>query len=248
MFIDTHCHLDFDIFDKTRSKIILECQNHSISSFINPATEYNRWDKLLSLNKEFPIINVCFGLHPLFIESHTNIHIEFLEKYTCDINSKLIGEIGLDKRANHFDKQLNLFASQLSIAKNLNKQVIIHSVKSHNETIKAIKNTKFQNGGVIHAFNGNIDIAKTYLDLGFKLGVGGLITYPNSKLRSALKRIPIGMIVLETDSPDMKLYKSEQDINTPMSIIDIFDTLCDIYQINTDILKQQIYKNSLDLI
>ena len=187
-------------------------------------------------------------MHPVFVNHHTKEHLNELEKYTSLNNTKLIGEIGLDKRINNFDKQLKIFTNQIDIANNLDKKVILHSIKSHNEILKTINDYRFNNGGVIHAFNGNIDIAKSYIDLGFKLGIGGLITHSNSKIKNILNNIPISSIVLETDSPDMKLYESKQDINTPTSIINIFQTLCDIYQINTDILQQQIYKNSLDLI
>ena len=248
MFIDTHCHLDFEIFDKTRDNLLLECKTLSINNFLNPATQYSHWDRLIAINEKHSNISICFGLHPIFINSHTKDHLNALEKYTSRYNTKLIGEIGLDKRVSDFDKQIEVFTNQVDIANNLHKQIIIHSVKSHNETIQIIKNYKFKHGGVIHAFNGNIDIAKSYIDLGFKLGIGGLITQPNSKIKTTLNSIHIENIVLETDSPDMKLYDSKQNINTPASIIDIFETLCDIYQINTDIIQQQIYKNSLDLI
>ncbi len=93
--------------------------------------------------------------------------------------------------------------------------MIIHSVKSHNEIIKTIKDNHFTKGGIIHAFNGNTDIAKAYIDLGFKLGIGGLISNPNSKLPKTLKNINPSSIVLETDSPDMKLYNCNENMNTP---------------------------------
>ena len=248
MFIDTHCHLDFEVFDSTRDELINNCLNLGISDFINPATQSSSWDKLLQISNQFSNIHICFGLHPIFITNHSLADISKLEEYTQFIDTKLIGEIGLDKRVVDFDKQLSIFSNQISVAQNLDKKVIIHSVKSHNEIIKTLKDSKFTNGGIIHAFNGNADIAQTYIDMGFKLGIGGLISHPTSKLPKTLATIAPSNIVLETDSPDMRLYGSDKNINTPASIPQIFELLCDIYQLNPAILKQQIYNSSLEFI
>ena len=245
MFIDTHCHLDFDVFDNSRIDIISKCDFLNINHFINPATEFSRWDKLININNQFPNISICFGLHPTFTNNHQISHLDNLEKFTTENNCRLIGEIGLDKRFNNFDKQLDIFTQQINIANNLQKPVIIHSVKSHNEIIKTIKDNKFTNGGIIHAFNGNIDIAKTYIDLGFKLGIGSIVSQPTNKLKNILTEIDYQNIVLETDSPDMPLFNSKDKINTPVSVIDIFEILKNIYTENADILMKAIYKNSL---
>lgn len=128
------------------------------------------------------------------------------------------------------------------------KPIIIHSVKSHNEIIKTLKDNKFKHGGIIHAFNGNTNIANIYIELGFKLGIGGILTHPNTNLKNVLKSINIEDIVLETDSPDMKPYNSTDKYNTPLNIRHYFDILVDIYNINPVILKQQLYKNSIAFI
>lgn len=247
MFIDTHCHLDFDVFSSSRKELMLRCEKLGISHFINPATKSENWNNLVELNKQFSNISIAFGLHPLFIKEHKLNDLEILPQYTNSHNTRLIGEIGLDKRITNFDRQLKFFSAQIDIAKDLKKPVIIHSVKSHNEVIKILKDSKFSYGGIIHAFNGSIDIAKTYIQLGFKLGVGGLISQPHSKLKQTLLDIPVESIVLETDSPDMSLYGAK-NTNTPKSIPKIFELVCNIYQTNTDILRQQFYTNSLEFI
>ena len=248
MFIDTHCHLDFKVFDNIRQRLISDCSQLEVSHFINPATQNSTWDKLVAINKQFSNIHICFGLHPIFIKNHILADISKLEEYTVKYNTKLIGEIGLDKRITNFDKQLNIFSKQINVAQNLDKKVIIHSVKSHNEVIKTLKESKFTNGGIIHAFNGNADIAKTYIDMGFKLGIGGLISHPTSTLHKTLLSISPRDIVLETDSPDMKLFNCNENISTPASIPIIFELLCNIYELNPAILKQQIYNSSLEFI
>ncbi|API86973.1 TatD family hydrolase [Francisella uliginis] len=248
MFIDTHCHLDFEVFDENRKDLINRCGDLEIKHFINPATQRVSWDSLIALNKEFSNIHICFGLHPIFIDKHSNSDLNDLESYTQEAATKLIGEIGLDKRFDNFNKQLKLFSAQVSIARNLNKKVIIHSVKSHNEVLKTLKDLKFKHGGIIHAFNANYDIAQKYIELGFKLGVGSILSYPKTKLKDTLSKIDPKNIVLETDSPDMLLYNSNENINTPKNIPKIFELLSNIYDLNPDILKQQIYNTSLEFI
>ncbi|WP_150463946.1 TatD family hydrolase [Francisella sp. XLW-1] len=248
MFIDTHCHLDFTIFDKTRTTLLQNCDELGITHFINPATQRNNWDNLIQLNHQYNNISICFGLHPVFINNHSISDLNALEEYSNKHSTKIIGEIGLDKRFENFDKQIEFFSAQIAIAKNLNKQVIIHAVKSHSEVLQIIKDLKFTNGGIIHAFNANDFIAQQYIDLGFKLGIGGIISHPQSKLKQTLQKVNPKNIVLETDSPDMRLYNSHEDINTPENIPTIFELLKDIYQLNPDILKQQIYNNSLEFI
>ena len=249
MFIDTHCHLDFKVFNGNLNKLVKKCVESGITNFINPATVRKNWNNLVKIQNEFDKIKICFGLHPLFIKKHKYSDIEDLEIYLDKYNNNLIGEIGLDKRIGLFDKQIEFFKDQLLIAQKNKSKVIIHSVRSHQEVIKIIKKINFKNGGIIHAFNNNFQIAQEYIKLNFTLGIGTLISHPKSKIRKDIDKINPKNIVLETDSPDMSLYQ-EQNMkrNTPDNIPKIFDILSNIYKVNNDMLMEQIYNNSLNFI
>lgn len=247
MLIDTHCHLDFECFDDQRESLLLNCHQQNIRHFINPATTYQRWDKLISLHQTFPQITIALGLHPCFIEQHTTEHLDQLDQMLSQHSIHLVGEIGLDKRfPEHYTKQLDFFAQQLSIAQRYDCPVIIHSVKAHSDTLQAIKSHKVSNG-IIHAFNGSYEIAKQYIDLGFKLGIGSILSYPHNKLSHVISKLPLSALVLETDSPDMPLYGST-GINSPLLLTASFARLCELRKESAKEILTIVSINSLNFI
>ncbi|WP_162902444.1 TatD family hydrolase [Facilibium subflavum] len=248
MFIDTHCHLDFDIFDQTRLSLLQDCQNNDITHFINPATSFDRWQKVIEITQKHSNITPALGLHPVFIEQHDKNHLDLLADWLDTHSIKIVGEIGLDKRIADFPKQQSFFQAQLELAEQYKKPVIIHSVKSHNEIIQILKSIKFTQGGIIHAFNGNINTAKSYAHLGFKLGIGTLLHYPHSKIAKDISQFHIDWLVLESDAPDMPLPKKKNKINTPLSILQTFMCLHAKLSLPKTYLAQKLYHNSLTLI
>jgi len=122
--------------------------------------------------------------------------------------------------------------------------IIVHHRRSHNEVIERIKKFKPLRAGIIHAFSGSYQQAKTYLDLGFKLGIGGTITYPRAaKTIKAIKRLPLDCLVLETDAPAMPLSDQQGQANSPINIIRIFNTLCDLRSESKEVISQTIEEN-----
>ncbi|MCF6766592.1 TatD family hydrolase [Thiotrichales bacterium 19S3-7] len=226
MLADTHCHLDFDEFDHDREELLKQITDNNIQRLINPSISRNNWQNVISLSKQYPLITAAIGMHPCFINDHNPNDLAELENQLITENISLLGEIGLDKRVDKFNEQLFYFAEQLKIAKKLNLPVIIHSVRAHTEIIHQLKLLKFTAGGIIHAFNGPIDIAESYLNLGFKLGIGSILTYPKNKLLNIITSLPLSSFVLETDSPDMPPHHSAKNRNTPLSLILIYNIVC----------------------
>lgn len=222
MLIDSHCHLDFPCFDEERHTIIKNCADLCIDTIVTPGTEASSWPKIMALSLQFKALKPALGLHPYFLKSYQEKDLETLLAYLTKYRQKIValGEIGLD---NFIDVepalQRHVFESQLAIACDFNLPIIVHHRQSHNDIIKIIKRVKFTGGGIIHAFSGSLQEAFTYQDLGFKLGIGGLITYPRAqKTRHVVSQVPLELLVLETDAPDMPLFGRQGKRNTPENI------------------------------
>ena len=133
---------------------------------------------------------------------------------------------------------------QIELAIKYHKPLILHHRQSHNELIRLLKQNEFPHGGIIHAFSGSEQIANTYIEMGFMLGVGGTITYPRAKkTRGSIKTIPLEFIVLETDSPDMPLNGFQGEINTPLQLPLVVKELAILKQISEHEVIEQTTRN-----
>jgi TatD DNase family protein len=219
---------------------------NDVTLLINPSIHQESWKTLLELRNKFTNIKIGLGLHPCFISDHHIEHLPLLEQTLISEEVNIIGEIGLDKRyfENYLTQQI-YFTEQLSIAQSLKLPVIIHSVRAHTDIIQILKNMGFTQGGIIHAFYGSLEEANQYLTLGFKLGIGGLVTYPkNTKLHKVIKHLPKNAIVLETDSPDMPLFQQLQKYNEPSNIPIIFSKICALRNECSRELQTQFWHNT----
>ncbi len=228
--IDSHCHLDFPVFDAERPALIERCNAVGIQSFIVPGVEAVSWPRLIQLRTDFPGVHIAFGLHPYFIENHQLQDIEKLKQFCEKFSPIAIGEIGLDfyRKDLPKEKQITFFQAQLQVAEALKLPVILHVRKAHQDVLQMLKHYQIP-GGIAHAFNGSYEQALQYIDLGFKLGFGGALTLPNArKLHSLAENLSLQSIVLETDSPDMKPANYLSAYNTPLSLLQTLDTLADI--------------------
>jgi TatD DNase family protein len=248
MYIDSHCHFDFDVFDDQRDALMSRCLASGVGGFLVPATTQSSWSKLASLITYYPEWRAAYGLHPYFLGGAELAQVDLLGEQ-CDTDRVVaVGEIGLDCWPGAIDMaiQVDFFSRQLSVAKSLQLPVIVHSRKSYDLVLKCMKGVKFQNGGVVHAFNGSFEQAKRFLDLGFVLGIGGTITYPRAKkAHRVLAALDSQAFVLETDSPDMPLNGFQGQINTPLAIPIIAQCVAAIRAENVEQIAMQTCDNLL---
>ena len=248
--IDTHCHLDVTDFDHDREQVLKNCRDKGISKIIVPAIEAKSWNKVLDLCKAEQGLYPALGLHPVFIQHHHSKNLIQLEQLLETTSPVAIGEVGLDFYIKELDQQqqLELFEAQLVIAKNHSLPVILHVRKAHDQVLKLLKNMKLK-GGFCHAFNGSYQQAEQYLELGFKLGFGGTLTYENStKIHKLAKTLPLEAIVLETDAPDMVVESHRGQRNSPEYILESLTALASIRNEDIETIAEQTTKNANDVI
>ena len=227
MLVDTHCHIDFDEFNHDRSTVLERAQSLGVSDIIVPSVAKSSWFKTIQVCDQFSQLHLALGLHPIFIDQHQPQDLLELNRLINRHNPVAVGEIGLDfyNKSSDKDKQTAFFSKQLIIAKQHDLPVIIHNRKAHDECLSALKRLKLK-GGIIHAFNGSMQQAEMYIELGFLLGFGGMLTYQRSrKSRSLVKQIPIKHLVLETDAPDMSVEQHRGERNSPEYLPLILDSV-----------------------
>jgi TatD DNase family protein len=253
-FTDSHCHLDFDAFSADLTNLLRQCQQANIHHIVIPTIGPKNWHKALKLAKRHKgkklTLHPCLGIHPWFLKDlpsdSLSVLADLVENNIDDIVA--IGEAGIDgvidKEQNNLSRQIEVFEQQLSLAKNHHLPIIVHHRRSHQHIVPMLRQSKVTKGGIIHAFSGSYQQACEYIDLGFKLGIGGTITYPRAeKTIKAVKRLPLESLVLETDAPSMPLYGFQGQDNSPLQLIKIFESLASIRNESIEDLAHALESN-----
>lgn len=205
ILIDTHCHLYGEEFKDDIGAVIERAQQQGVTRFYLPAIDSEAIPGMLELEIEYP--GVCIpmmGLHPCYVKENYRQELAIAEEWLAKRSFVAIGEIGLDF---YWDKtfvkeQYEAFTTQMQWALDKQLPIVIHTRNAMEETIEAVKPFADKGlSGIFHCFSGDADAAKKVIDMGFYLGIGGVITYKNSGLAEALDKIGPEYLVLETDAP-----------------------------------------------
>ncbi len=258
MFLfDSHCHLDFNDFNPDRHSVLDRCHQKGIKAITLPGTTQARWPTIIELSKKLSdsstVMFYALGLHPYFLDEHHTDHLTTLEHLLAQRPARLVavGEIGLDFYLNHLNRnqQESLFKAQVKIAKAHKLPIILHARKSHDRILKILRELHFQEGGIVHAWSGSEQQANRFIEMGFKLGFGGAITYSRAtKLRHLAASLPLTSLVLETDAPDMAPAAFKGQRNSPEYLPLILDELCQLRPESADIIAQQATRNTMDIL
>jgi TatD DNase family protein len=247
MFTDSHCHLNFSCFSNELDNLFEKFATKKITKVVIPGTQASSWEAIKAIANQYPSAFYALGIHPHFLASFQNEDLNTLNSLLKNRDNKCIalGEIGLDKFSSiDLAQQEWVFIEQLKLAQQFQLPIILHCVKMQGRVLALLKQYKFKQGGVYHAFSGSIEVANEFIKLGFKLGVGGVITYPNStKTRQTFAQLPLDALLLETDAPDMPLYKQKTKNNTPLNVLPIFECLVSLRNESKTQLATQLYKN-----
>ncbi len=204
--IDTHTHLYSEEFDEDRKEMIERALNKGVSKFYLPAINSETHQKMLNLEEEYPTqIFSMMGLHPCYVKPESwEEELKIVEKHLNERKFPAIGEIGIDLYWDQstLEIQVKAFEQQIDWAIEKDLPIVIHTRSSFDEVFEVLDRKKHPKlRGIFHCFSGDLEQAKRAIDLGFILGIGGVVTFKNGKIDKFLHEIPLDKIVLETDSP-----------------------------------------------
>lgn len=214
MLIDTHCHLSYDDY-KNLDEIINDMNGYMLASGCDDKTN----KEVLELTKKYDKVYGTLGIHPEEVDSITQNSFKFIEDNLNNPKIVGIGEIGLDYywRQDNKEKQKEVFEYQVKLAEKYNIPIVVHSREAIQDTYDILK--KYNVTGSIHCFSSSLDMAKKFIKLGYKIGVGGTVTFKNSKkIQDIVKELDLKDIFLETDSPYLTPEPFRGQKNKPSNV------------------------------
>ena len=211
MWIDTHCHLDAREFDADRDAVVARAHAAGVGRIIVPAVSVGNFEAVRELAHAHGF-GYALGIHPLCVDGAAPDDLQQLREALAmnrgDQRLVAIGEIGIDHFVAGLDavRQERFFAAQVELACEFDLPVIVHSRRAIDRVLKHLRHAGLR-GGVAHAFNGSEQQAQVLIELGFKLGFGGAMTFERAlRIRRLAQALPLEAIVLETDAPDIPPY------------------------------------------
>lgn len=256
MFIDTHCHLDFEGFNKDRDEVIKRARDVGVEKIINVGCDLEQSKNSISLAEKYEFIYVSVGFHPQEANGVDDQTFSELEKLAGHPKVVAIGECGLEyygirnQELGIREKQKNIFKKQIELAIGLNKPLIIHCRDAYDDIINIlnsyflIHNSKLN--GVIHFFSGGLEHAKQLLDLGFFISFTGLITFVLD-YDKVIQSIPLDKILIETDTPFVAPIPYRGKRNEPAYVVETAKKIAEIKNISFNEVAEQTSKNALNL-
>jgi TatD DNase family protein len=231
-FIDTHAHVYAEELTTSIDVVIENSIKAGISKIIMPAIDSTTLDAMLKVEQQFPEHCIAMmGLHPCYVKENYKAELKLVEDWIGKRKFIAIGEIGLDF---YWDKtfakeQQFVFETQMQWALDLQLPIAIHTRNAMGETIEAVKPfAKKGLRGVFHCFSGSKESAEQIIDMGFHLGLGGVLTYKNAGVAEAVKDIPMEYLVLETDAPYLAPVPYRGKTNEPAYMLEVAKKLAEI--------------------
>ena len=206
MIIDTHAHYDDERFDEDRDELLLSMREKGVEAIVNASASLKGCYDSLALAEKYDFMYFLAGIHPSdALDLEIDGNFDKIKGMAMHNKCVAVGEIGLDYYWDEPERsiQKKWFEAQLNLANEINKPINVHSRDAYADTMDIIKSTKaYENGGIIHCFSYGVECAREFLDMGFMLGIGGVLTFKNGKkLKEVVEYAPLDQLVLETDCP-----------------------------------------------
>lgn len=248
LIFETHAHYDDQAFSEDREEILSTLEAHGIEAVVNVSASVQSLDATVGMIKKYPNVYGTVGIHP---DEVGDITPEVWEKMRilCDLEKVIaVGEIGLDyywDKENH-RTQIEWFEKQMDLAREKHLPIVIHSRDAAADTLNVVKANKAEEiGGIVHCFSYGKEMAREYLDIGFYLGIGGVLTFNNAKkLKEVVAYAPMDRLVLETDSPYLSPVPFRGKRNSSHNIPYIVQAISDIKGISSETVVEITNKNA----
>lgn len=204
-WIDTHTHLYVEAFDTDRALVVEHAINQGVDRFYLPAIDFETTERMFAMEKAYPEqVRLMMGLHPTHVTDQYKTALDHVEEWLFKRPFAAVGEIGIDLywEQKNLKQQIEVFEQQILWAKTLELPIVIHCRDAFDEIFQVLR--KHQDSklrGIFHCFTGTYEQGLEIIHMGFKLGIGGVVTFKNGKINTFLHQIPLSEIVLETDAP-----------------------------------------------
>ncbi|MBT8221130.1 MAG: TatD family hydrolase [Bacteroidia bacterium] len=244
-FIDTHTHIYIDKFEVDFDEMMSRAANNQISTFVLPAIDSGHTEAMMSCESEN--VHLMMGLHPCSVGSNVGEELDYVRQWLEKRSFCAIGEIGIDL---YWDKtfqaeQVGAFELQIDWAIEFNLPIVIHSRNSTSEVLEVLKRKAHpQLRGIFHCFGGSVEEANAIIDLGFLLGIGGVVTFKNAGLDKTLEHISLRNIVLETDAPYLAPAPFRGKRNEPSYIKIIAEKVAEIKNVDLEEVADRTTNNA----
>ncbi|NOT76810.1 MAG: TatD family hydrolase [Cyclobacteriaceae bacterium] len=250
-WVDTHTHIYSEEFKIDREDMLVRAGDAGVKKMFMPNVDHASIDGMMELERKYP--QSCFpmmGLHPCSVKKDFEKELYIVETWLHQRKFCAIGEMGTDLHwdKTFWDQQKEAFRIQAAWAKKFELPLVIHSRESIDETIEILESLSDDKlTGIFHCFSGTADQAKRIIALGFRLGIGGVVTFKNGGLDKVLPEVTLNNIVLETDSPYLAPVPHRGKRNEPAYIPLIAEKVCDLMKVNMSELQSATTSNSFKI-
>lgn len=251
MIFDSHAHYDDTQFDEDRMDVLSHLKDAGVAKVVNIS---NGWDdllKTLELIKQVPFLYGTVGIHPCKVSELNDERMERMRDFCSGDKIVAVGEIGLDYywMSDPKEVQKEWFIRQLRLAKEVNLPVVIHSRDASQDTFDIMKAEHAgTTGGVIHCYSGSVEMAREYVKMGYFLGIGGVVTFKNSKtLKKVAAEIPLEHIVIETDCPYLAPTPYRGKRNSSAYLPMVVEEIARLRGISPEEVERVTYENAMRL-
>lgn len=252
MYVDTHTHLFTGAFDDDRNEVVQRAINSGVTKLLLPNIDVPSIEPMHNLERAYP--ENCFammGLHPGCVNENLEQDLEIIKKHLFSRKYIAVGEIGMDLYwdKTFIEEQKKAFSMQVEWAKELKIPIAIHARDAFDEIFEILDELNDESlTGVFHCFTGNEEQAKHVQSYGgFKMGIGGVLTYKKAGLDAVLKNVDLDQLILETDSPYLPPVPYRGKRNESSYILHIAEKLSDVYGVPLREIEEQTTKNAIEL-